>query len=293
MSENFRCSLKDSDEYRDFRSKYSKQKIVLDNDSRRVWTFFDTGPKTVLSPIIFLPCVSGTADIFYLQLIELNKKGYRAISLQYPTYWSHKEFIVGFLNFIDYYKFENIHLFGASLGGFLSQMFASEINKYVVSLILCNSFSDTSIFYRTETAPIFWLLPTSILRRQIMGKKVLDNREDKAIQDSNNFMESCLASLTQKELASRLTLNCTNSYIKSEPQLQSLPVTIIDVFDKNALSDEAREELYKMYPNGRRAHLKDGGSFPFISRFEEVNLHILLHLRQFDDTAVSAKRKTN
>ena len=62
------------------------------------------------------------------------------------------------------------------------------------------------------------------------------------------------------------------------------------VYDKNALSEQAREDLYKMYPNSKRASLKDGGSFPFLSRFEEVNLHILIHLRQFDDTALSARK---
>lgn len=126
-------------------------------------------------PLIFLPCVSGTADTFFLQLTELNKKGYRAIALQYPTYWSIKgkpvevhfkfaaqhslplvnsEFIVGFLAFIDHYRFENVHVFGASLGGFLAQKFVEAINKYVASIILCNSFTDTSIFDRTDTAPV-------------------------------------------------------------------------------------------------------------------------------------------
>lgn len=61
------------------------------------------------------------------------------------------------------------------------------------------------------------------------------------------------------------------------------------MYDKQALSDEAREEIYKMYPNGKRASLKEGGSFPFLSRFEDVNLMILIHLRQFDDTSLSAK----
>lgn len=72
-----------------------------------------------------------------------------------------EDFIVGFLAFIDYYKFENVHLFGASLGGFLAQKFVEAMNKYVASIILCNSFSDTSIFYRTDTAPM-WVAKVSL-----------------------------------------------------------------------------------------------------------------------------------
>ena len=46
-------------------------------------------------------------------------------------------------------------MFGASLGGFLAQKFYEEVNKYVASLLIVNSFSDTSIFYRTDTAPLY------------------------------------------------------------------------------------------------------------------------------------------
>lgn len=52
-----------------------------------------------------------------------------------------------------------VHLFGASLGGFLAQKFAEYTHKSprVHSLILCNSFSDTSIFNQTWTANrCFW-----------------------------------------------------------------------------------------------------------------------------------------
>lgn len=46
------------------------------------------------------------------------------------------------------------------------------------------------------------------------------------------------------------------------------------VFDQSALSLEAKEEMYKLYPNARRAHLKTGGNFPYLCRSAEVNLYI-------------------
>lgn len=118
-----------------------------------------------------------------------------------------------------------------------------------------------------------------------------------------------LESLNQSELASRLTLNCQNSYVEPH-KIKDVAVTIIDVsvkpsfsytriihscmyffyhnishfsvngvevFDQSALSLEAKEEMYKLYPNARRAHLKTGGNFPYLCRSAEVNLYIQVH----------------
>ena len=61
------------------------------------------------------------------------------------------------------------------------------------------------------------------------------------------------------------------------------------VFDKCAISERVKQELYKMYPTAKRAHLKTGGNFPYLSRPDEVNMHIVIHLRQFEGTRFSAK----
>ena len=46
------------------------------------------------------------------------------------------------------------------------------------------------------------------------------------------------------------------------------------VFDDCALSGAVREEMYKCYPEARRAHLKSGGNFPYLSRCVEVNVFL-------------------
>ena len=69
-----------------------------------------------------------------------------------------------------------------------------------------------------------------------------------------------------------------------QPQhVNILPITIIDVFDRCSLNQRVREETYKCYPNAKLAHLKSGGNFPFLSRSEEVNLHLVIHLRNFEN----------
>lgn len=48
----------------------------------------------------------------------------------------------------------------------------------------------------------------------------------------------------------------------------------MQVNDHSALSESVKEEMYKCYPDARRAHLKTGGNFPFLSRPDEVNLFL-------------------
>ena len=49
---------------------------------------------------------------------------------------------------------------------------------------------------------------------------------------------------------------------------------------------DVRDETYKFYPNAKLAHLKTGGNFPYLSRTEEINMFLLIHLRNFE-TAVA------
>ena len=37
-----------------------------------------------------------------------------------------------------------------------------------------------------------------------------------------------------------------------------------------------KDDVYKCYPHAKLGHLKTGGNFPFLSRIEEVNIHILV-----------------
>ncbi|KAM9317645.1 maspardin isoform 2-T2 [Pholidichthys leucotaenia] len=253
--------IKVSPDYNWFRSTVPLKRIIVDDDDSKVWSLYDAGPKSIRCPIIFLPPVSGTAEVFFQQVLALTGWGYRVIS---------------------------VHLFGASLGGFLAQKFAECMHKSprVHSLILCNSFSDTSIFHQTWTANSFWLMPAFLLKKIVLGN-FAKGPVDPKMADAIDFMVDRLESLNQGELASRLTLNCQNSYVEPH-KIKDVAVTIIDVFDQSALSIEAKEEMYKLYPNARRAHLKTGGNFPYLCRSAEVNLYIQIHLRQFHGTRYAA-----
>ena len=46
------------------------------------------------------------------------------------------------------------------------------------------------------------------------------------------------------------------------------------VYDRCALSQVVKDEMYKCYPDARRAHLKSGGNFPYLSRADEVIVYL-------------------
>ena len=55
--------------------------ICVDEEGELSWTLYDAGPRTVQCPLLFLPPVSGRADVFYQQILALSGLGYRVISV--------------------------------------------------------------------------------------------------------------------------------------------------------------------------------------------------------------------
>jgi len=233
-----------------------------------------------VAPLIFLAGASGTAEVFYKQFLSLCPKGYRLISVQFPPYMTHDQWCKGFDRFLDKINVEKVHLFGTSLGGYLAQCFIQYRPQRVLSLILCNAFADTQ--YYKDNAPcagMFPLMPEFVLKRMILNN-FPEGKLDPEVADSVDFMVQQLEALNQGELASRLTLNCLESSLKpAELSFDKTKITIIDCLDEVALPERVRDELYKFYPEAKIAELRIGGNFPYLSKPDEVNLYIEVHLR--------------
>lgn len=63
--------------------------------------------------------MSGTADIFFKQVMGLTTRGIRVIAAEPPPYWSLKEWCDGFRRLLDYMELDKVHIFGASLGFYI------------------------------------------------------------------------------------------------------------------------------------------------------------------------------
>ncbi|PON53779.1 Maspardin [Parasponia andersonii] len=258
-----------------FKSQVPLHKIPI---GTKQWRYYDFGPK-VVPPLICLPGTAGTADVYYKQIMSLSMKGYRIISVDIPRVWNHQEWIQAFEKFLDAIDVHHIHLYGTSLGGFLAQLFAQHRPRRVRSLILSNSFLDTRSFSAAMPwAPIVSWTPSFLLKRYVLTG-IRDGPHEPFIADSVDFVVSQVETLSREDLASRLTLTVDAASVGSLLLSDSL-ITIMDTNDYCAIPQQLKDQLSERYPEARRAYLKSGGDFPFLSRPDEVNLHLQLHLRR-------------
>lgn len=258
-----------------FKSQVPLHKIPI---GTKQWRYYDFGPKEV-PPLICLPGIAGTADVYYKQIMALSLKGYRVISVDIPRVWNHHEWIQAFEKFLDVIDVHHIHLYGTSLGGLLAQLFAQHRPRRVRSLILSNTFLETRSFAAAMPwAPVVSWTPSFLLKRYVLTG-IRDGPHEPFIADSVDFVVSQVETLSRDELASRLTLNVDAASVGSLLLSDSF-ITIMDTNDYCAIPQQLKDQLSERYPEARRAQLKTGGDFPFLSRSDEVNLHLQLHLRR-------------
>ncbi|KAI9076630.1 hypothetical protein K1719_041395 [Acacia pycnantha] len=258
-----------------FKSQVPLHKIPI---GTKQWRYYDFGPK-VVPPLICLPGTAGTADVYYKQIMALSMKGYRVISVDIPRVWNHAEWVQAFEKFLDAIDVHHIHLYGTSLGGFLAQLFAQHRPRRVRSLVLSNSFLETRSFSAAMPwAPIVSWTPSFMLKRYVLTG-IRDGPHEPFIADSVDFVVSQVETLSKDDLASRLTLTTDDAAV-GPILLSDSSITIMDTNDYSAIPQQLKDQLSERYAGARRAYLKTGGDFPFLSRPDEVNLHLQLHLRR-------------
>lgn len=206
-------------------------------------------------------------------------KGYRIISVDIPRVWNHQEWIQSFEKFLDAIDVHYIHLYGTSLGGFLAQLFAQHRPRRVRSLILSNTFLETRNFAAAMPwAPVVSWTPAFLLKRYVLTG-IRDGPHEPFIADSVDFVVSQVETLSREDLASRLSLTVDAASV-GPLLLTDAFITIMDTNDYCAVPQDLKDQLSERYSEARRASLKSGGDFPFLSRSDEVNLHLQLHLRR-------------
>ncbi|KAL6607220.1 hypothetical protein ACP70R_041406 [Stipagrostis hirtigluma subsp. patula] len=142
-----------------FKSVVPLHKISIGS---KLWRYYDFGPKTV-PPLVCIPGIAGTADVYYKQIMALSMKGYRVISIDVPQVWNHHEWIHSFEKFLDSMNIHHVHIYGTSLGGFLAQIFAQHRPRRVKSLVLSNTFLETHKFAAAMPwSPVYVLISSKV-----------------------------------------------------------------------------------------------------------------------------------
>ncbi|KAG0571802.1 hypothetical protein KC19_VG043900 [Ceratodon purpureus] len=265
-------------DYVHFKAHVPLHHIMIGPNCTKQWRYYDYGPRSV-APLVCLSGTAGTADVFYRQILTLCLKGYRVIAADSPPVWTHQEWISSFEKFLDAIGVHHVHLYGTSLGGFLAQMFSQHRPRRVKSLLLSNTFLNNQAYQLSMSwsALISWT-PEFVLKRYVLTG-IRDGPQEPQIADSIDFVVSQLETLSRDELASRLTLNTLPATV-GQFCLADSSITIMDTNDYCAVPIFLKDQVGARYPGARRALLKSGGDFPFLSRADEVNLHAQLHLRR-------------
>ncbi|XP_065018963.1 uncharacterized protein LOC135584363 isoform X1 [Musa acuminata AAA Group] len=258
-----------------FKSQVPLHKIFIEN---KQWRYYDFGPKTV-PPLICIPGIAGTTDVYYKQIMSLSMKGYRVISVDVPHVWSHHEWAYAFEKFLDTLSIYHVHLYGTSLGGFLALVFAQHRPRRVKSLVLSNAFLETHKFAASMpwSSVVNWT-PSFLLKRYILSG-IRDGPHEPFIADSVDFVVAQVETLTREDLSSRLKLNVNVASV-GPLLLSDSFITIMDTNDYCAIPQQLKDQVSERFPGASQAILKTGGDFPFLSRSDEVNLYLQLHLRR-------------
>uniref|UniRef100_A0A0D9XI45 Maspardin n=1 Tax=Leersia perrieri TaxID=77586 RepID=A0A0D9XI45_9ORYZ len=250
-----------------FKSVVPLHKISI---GQKLWRYYDFGPKTV-PPLVCIPGIAGTADVYYKQIMSLSMKGYRVISIDVPQIWNHHEWIHSFEKFLDSMNIHHVHIYGTSLGGFLAQIFAQHRPRRVKSLVLSNTFLETHKFAAAMPwSPVVNWTPSFLLKRYLLTG-IRDGPHEPFIADSVDFVVSQVETLSRDDLSSRLMLNVNDASVGSLMLPDSF-ITIMDTNDYSAVPQQLKDQVNERYPGARRAVLKTGGDFPFLSRPDELHL---------------------
>ncbi|URE34907.1 alpha/beta hydrolase fold [Musa troglodytarum] len=118
--------------------------------------------------------------------------------------------------------------------------------------------------------------PSFLLKRYILSG-IRDGPHEPFIADSVDFVVAQVETLTREDLSSRLKLNVNVASI-GPLLLSDSFITIMDTNDYCAVPQQLKDQVSERFPGARQAILKTGGDFPFLSRSDEVNLYLQLHL---------------
>lgn len=219
-----------------------------------------------------------TADCFFQPLLTLSNKGYRVIAVQSPPHFTHEAWCKGFEAFLRALLGSNfrVHLFGASLGGYLCMQFAHRYPATVASLALNNGYCDNERFKQGSTClSMFRWLPAFYLK-----KYMLDSLPKTTFHpDAVDFVVEQLETLSKEEVSARLTLTCLHAEI-GRIQLPQERMSFIDCMDESSMPEELRQQLLERFPGASEMLMKDGGDFPFLANPQEFCMLLQVHLRR-------------
>ncbi|ETL28153.1 hypothetical protein F441_18911 [Phytophthora nicotianae CJ01A1] len=279
--------------------KRSEQEFLQQTARQRIttydghtWEYYDSGRLSDANsgrpPLVCLPGTSGAALCFHLQLRELGAKGFRVLAIQHPIVWTHEEWIQSFDRFLNAMNLPEVHVYAVSLGAYLIQRYMSHYPQRVASLAMTQGFCDTQVY--GANGPCIKMLPYMpdfYVRKYILERfpKRIPNKD--AQNHAMEYMMSQLGTLSQQEIASRLTLNCLSCDPESwKVSLPDAKITLIDSYEDTSLPTSLKDQVGYRYP---RAKQVDNFFLGVLNHF--TYMHFNIAFRQFIKYLVGIDQK--
>lgn len=268
--------------YKSFCSQHPLKKLSMPK-SDLVWSYYDINSRNE-NIVIFLHGICGTAGCYFYQLDALANLGFRVISFQYPCYNYLKDWIKNMCNILEYLNIKKAHFFASDLGGYLMQLYAKLYPSKVESLMLCNSYRRTDDFaavaaFRNVYGKLYSFLPHVLLKKIMLENYIYVNYVNIDLKEKNSleFMSNEVDLISSADLGGRISLQLSSESV-DRIHINDSSITILQTLN-NTYADSLNEDMKNAYPYAKHAILKSGGCFPYLSRHEEVNMYILVHLR--------------
>lgn len=290
--------MRQSAVYARYESLVPIERFYTNSPTSALWECRDYAPSEAARntniPLICLPGLSGTCDVFWRVVLELVPRGVRIITVTIPPVWTVESFVDEFAAFLDRRRIRTAHLLGTNLGSLLAAAFYCARPTRVASLLLSSPFVDTQPF--VDSAPalvragrlVLRTTPAVVVRRLVLS--AFATPAGRAAEAATEYMCEEVERLTGAALASRLLLNCT-PYFARPPMDPNAPeparVTLLHAVDDPAVTPSMLDLAAATFasPQLRRAELKTGGAFPFLAAAADFAMHIVVHLRACDAAA--------
>jgi len=278
--------LSQGETYANFRAWVPRNVLpVLDGAKSKNWVYYQWGPFSYPEPLVMLHALPGSADIFFNQIIELAPKGYWVLLIEIPKYNTMADFVDGFQLFLDMLNIKKLHIYGAGLGGFLAMHFAAARPEKVKSIALTHSFCSNERIIQHMHIPSFsvpWC-PDFVLRSMIMSTLPRGQAELHAAMAAE-FMIVRIHKLDRDTLISRLLLALTPASLTADKlRISDEQITFIDDMEcrnGNTVIASLCKDLNLQFPQAKQALIRDAGEFPFVTKPDEVSMHLLVHMRR-------------
>lgn len=268
-----------SQAFANFRAWVPRNALTVGSAHPQSWTYYDWGPRSYSEPLVCFHSLVGSPESFFHQVISLAPRGYRVISVQIPVYWSVDDFCDAFNAFLNMLNLPRIHIYAAGLGGFLALHFTSRKPERIASIALTHSFLSSEPIKKSvpySPSVLRWL--PDFLVRSTMKSIFPKGRTSRDQALAAEFAIGHTLSASRDILASRLALFVSTSSVTSH--LPKSNTTLIDTLDRAPNSLQLSNSVAKELSGARLALLKYGGDFPYLSVPDEVNVHLIVHLRR-------------